>query len=44
MESLFAALKTEHVHLVRSRSRAEAKAAAFEYLETLCGRSGVGAG
>ena len=33
MESLFASLKTEEVHLARYRTRAEAKAAAFEYLE-----------
>jgi transposase InsO family protein len=46
MESLFASLKTEHVHLVRFRSRAEAKAAVFEYLEVFYNRvrlhSGLG--
>jgi putative transposase len=46
MESLFAALKTEHVHLVRFRSRAEATAAVFEYLEVFYNRvrlhSGLG--
>ncbi len=38
MESLFASLKTEHVHLVRYRTRAEAKAAVFEYLEIFYNR------
>jgi transposase InsO family protein len=33
MESFFASLKKEHVHHVRFRSRAEAKAAVFEYVE-----------
>jgi putative transposase len=33
MESFFASLKTEEVHLARYRTRAEAKAAVFEYLE-----------
>src|SRR4051812_6159208 len=33
MESFFAALKTECVHEVRFRTRAEAQAAVFEYIE-----------
>ena len=33
MESFFASLKKEHVHHVRFRTRAEAKAAVFEYVE-----------
>ena len=33
MESFFASLKTEHVHQVRFRTREEAKAAVFEYIE-----------
>jgi transposase InsO family protein len=33
MESFFASLKKEHVHHVRFRSRAEARAAVFEYVE-----------
>ena len=35
MESFFASLKKEHVHHVRFRTREEAKAAVFEYIETL---------
>ena len=46
MESFFASLKTEEVYLVRYRSRAEAKAAVFEYLEVWYNRvrlhSGLG--
>jgi putative transposase len=46
MEGFFGSLKTEHVHLVRFRSRAEAKAAVFEYLEVFYNRvrlhSGLG--
>jgi transposase InsO family protein len=46
MESFFASLKTEHVHLVRFRTREEAKAAVFEYLEVFYNRvrlhSGLG--
>jgi putative transposase len=46
MEGLFGSLKTEHVHLARFRSRAEAKAAVFEYLEVFYNRvrlhSGLG--
>jgi hypothetical protein len=33
MESLFAALKTEHVHQAQFHTRAEARAAVFEYIE-----------
>jgi transposase InsO family protein len=33
MESFFASLKTEHVHPVRFRTREEARAAVFEYIE-----------
>ena len=33
MESFFASLKKEHVHQARYRTRAEAKAAAFDDLE-----------
>ena len=32
-ESFFASLKTEEVHLARYRTRAEAKAAVFDYVE-----------
>jgi putative transposase len=46
MEGFFGSLKTEHVHLVRFRCRAEAKAAVFEYLEVFYNRvrlhSGLG--
>ena len=33
MESFFASLKEEHVHPVRFRTREEAKAAVFDYIE-----------
>jgi putative transposase len=33
MESFFASLKKEHVHQARFRSREEAKAAVFDYIE-----------
>src|SRR3954466_12837009 len=33
MESFFASLKKEHVHHARFRTRAEAKAAVFDYVE-----------
>src|SRR3982750_510685 len=33
MESFFASLKKEHVHQARFRSRAQARAAVFEYIE-----------
>jgi putative transposase len=46
MESFFASLKTEEVHLVRYHTRAEAKAAVFEYVEVWYNRirlhSGLG--
>src|SRR3712207_5066635 len=35
MESFFASLKKERVYRVRFRTRAEARAAVFEYVETL---------
>ena len=35
MESFFASLKKEHVHHARFRTREEAKAGVFEYVETL---------
>jgi putative transposase len=38
MESFFASLKTEHVHQARFRTRAEAKAAVFEYVEIFYNR------
>ena len=38
MESFFASLKTEHVHPVRFRTREEAKAAVFEYVEIFYNR------
>jgi putative transposase len=38
MEGFFGSLKVEHVHLVRFRTRAEAKAAVFEYLEVFYNR------
>jgi putative transposase len=38
MESFFASLKTEHVHHVRFRTRAEAKAAVFDYVEVFYNR------
>jgi putative transposase len=38
MESFFASLKKEHVHHVRCRSRAEARAAVFEYVEVFYNR------
>lgn len=38
MESFFAALKTELVHGVRFRTRAEARAAVFEYIEIFYNR------
>ena len=34
-ESFFASLKKEQVHQVRFRTREEAKAAVFDYVETL---------
>jgi len=38
MESFFASLKKEHVHQARYRTRAEAKAAVFDYLEIFYNR------
>ena len=38
MESFFASLETEHVRHVRFRTRAEAKAAVFDYLEVFHNR------
>ena len=38
MESFFASLKTEHVHPVRLRTREEARAAVFEYIEVFYNR------
>ena len=38
MESFFASLKKEHVHQTRFRTRAEAKAAVFEYIEIFYNR------
>ncbi len=35
MESFFASLKKEHVHQTRFRSRAEARAAVFEYVDRI---------
>jgi putative transposase len=38
MESFFASLKKEHVHHARFRTRAEARAAVFEYIEVFYNR------
>ena len=38
MESVFAALKGEHVHHCHFRTRAEAKAAVFDYIEVFYNR------
>ena len=38
MESFFASLKKEHVHHARFRTREEAKAAVFEYVEIFYNR------
>jgi putative transposase len=38
MESFFASLKTEHVHQLRFRTREEAKAAVFDYIEIFYNR------
>ena len=38
MESFFASLKTEHVHQIRFRTREEARAAVFEYIEIFYNR------
>jgi transposase InsO family protein len=44
MESVFAALKVEHVHQARFRSRDEARAAGFEYLEIFYNRQRLHSG
>jgi putative transposase len=44
MESFFASLKKEHVHHARFRSRAEAKAAVFEYVEIFYNRQRLHSG
>ena len=38
MESFFASLKKEHVHQARFRTREEAKAAVFDYVEIFYNR------
>ena len=38
MESFFASLEEEHVHRARFRTRAEARAAVFEYVEIFYNR------
>ena len=38
MESFVASLKKEHIHHVRFRTRAEARAAVFEYIEVFYNR------
>src|SRR5918911_5336619 len=38
MESFFASLKTERIHEAQFRTRAEAKAAGFEYIEVFYNR------
>ena len=44
MESLFAALKVEHVHHTRYRTRDEARAALFDYLEVFYNRQRLHSG
>ena len=44
MESFFASLKKEHVHHVHCRTRAEARAAVFEYVEIFYNRQRLHAG
>ena len=44
MESFFASLKKEHVHHTRFRSRAEARAAVFEYVEIFYNRQRLHSG
>jgi transposase InsO family protein len=44
MESLFTALKVEHVHQVRFRTRQEARAAVFEYIEIFYNRQRLHSG
>jgi putative transposase len=38
MESFFASLRKEHVHPTSFRTREEAKAAVFDYVEIFCNR------
>jgi transposase InsO family protein len=38
MENLFASLKTERIHQAQVRSRAEARAGVFEYIEMFYNR------
>jgi transposase InsO family protein len=38
MESFFASLKTERIHEARFRTRAEARAAVFQYIEVFYNR------
>src|SRR5918911_4219402 len=44
MESFFASLKKEHVHHARFRTRAEARAAVFEYIEVFYNRQRLHSG
>jgi putative transposase len=44
MESVFAALKVEHVHQARYRTRDEARAALFDYLEVFYNRQRLHSG
>jgi putative transposase len=44
MESFFASLKTERVHGAQFRTRAEAKAAVFEYIEVFYNRQRLHSG
>jgi putative transposase len=44
MESFFASLKKEHVHLARFRTRTEARAAVFEYVEVFYNRQRLHSG
>ena len=44
MEGFFASLEVEHVHLARYRTRAEAKAAVFEYVEVFHNRTRLHSG
>ena len=44
MESLFASLKVEHVHQARYRTRGEARAALFDYLEIFYNRQHLHSG
>ena len=44
MESLFASLKVEHAHQARYRTRDEARAALFDYLEVFYNRQRLHSG